>query len=460
MALACDLAIDTGNGTQLVRVVHGNQFDQYNAFDDPRSPVDTPLGHHVVRAGAARAGRPATSPARCWRGSGGSTATRPRSWGRACCTGWWPAGCGGWRCRSRRRCCCASCPSCPASSRCCSHHAERWLIGFGILVVVIAVIAAVTAIAHHAAGQPRAGRRLDRRARRRGGAQRAVRAEAARLITEGYAGPGHRPHPRAGDLPGRRRVLRQHRVQHRGGAGAQGPVRAAHPVPGRPAAVDGRADRRPGAVGVAVAGRAAHRPPGRPGAAGARAASRPARPRSRSSAAFPDGSTWPIAERALLPWVRRRRIRRVAACGLLVAGVLNVVLALLWSVHWVRAGRLAGCRSASIPPAGSRPSSAAWRWPGWPAASGSATAGPGWRPWSCCWRARSTGWCTTSGLEGLGHRLPVRRVAAARAPSLPGQPGRPAPVRGLRHHDQLRGGGPGHRAGRGLRAGPARPATW
>ena len=51
---------------------------------------------------------------------------------------------------------------------------------------------------------------------------------------------------------------------------------------------------------------------------------------------LPDGSTWPIAERALLPWVRRRRIRRTAAWILLIAGVLQVVLALLWSVHWIR----------------------------------------------------------------------------------------------------------------------------
>src|ERR1700761_8963294 len=49
MALICDLAIETGSGIQLVRIQHGHQFDQYNAFDDPRSPVDTPLGHHVVR---------------------------------------------------------------------------------------------------------------------------------------------------------------------------------------------------------------------------------------------------------------------------------------------------------------------------------------------------------------------------------------------------------------------------
>ena len=37
-----------------------------------------------------------------------------------------------------------------------------------------------------------------------------------------------------------------------------------------------------------------------------------------------------------MPWVRRRRIRRVAAFGLLVAGLLNVVCALLWPVRWTR----------------------------------------------------------------------------------------------------------------------------
>ena len=29
--------------------MHGNQDDPYNAFIDPRSPIDTPAGHHVVR---------------------------------------------------------------------------------------------------------------------------------------------------------------------------------------------------------------------------------------------------------------------------------------------------------------------------------------------------------------------------------------------------------------------------
>ena len=30
-------------------MVHGNQSDPYNTFEDPWSPVDTPFGHHVVR---------------------------------------------------------------------------------------------------------------------------------------------------------------------------------------------------------------------------------------------------------------------------------------------------------------------------------------------------------------------------------------------------------------------------
>ena len=51
---------------------------------------------------------------------------------------------------------------------------------------------------------------------------------------------------------------------------------------------------------------------------------------------LPDGATWPINERALVPWVRRRRVWRVAAFGLLIAGLLNVVCALLWPVRWTR----------------------------------------------------------------------------------------------------------------------------
>jgi UDP-2,3-diacylglucosamine pyrophosphatase LpxH len=83
VALACDLAVETGEGTQLVRVMHGHQFDQYNAFDDPRSPVDTPLGHHVVRQVLpkfASRDQPGSLPGREHRGTG---AARARAFGRA-----------------------------------------------------------------------------------------------------------------------------------------------------------------------------------------------------------------------------------------------------------------------------------------------------------------------------------------------------------------------------------------
>ena len=49
IAVAVDLVLDTGDGPQRVHVVHGNQDDHYNAFIDVRSPIDTPMGHHVVR---------------------------------------------------------------------------------------------------------------------------------------------------------------------------------------------------------------------------------------------------------------------------------------------------------------------------------------------------------------------------------------------------------------------------
>lgn len=49
VALAVDVVIGTGAGERRVRVEHGNRFDPTNAFDDPRDPGESPLGHHVVR---------------------------------------------------------------------------------------------------------------------------------------------------------------------------------------------------------------------------------------------------------------------------------------------------------------------------------------------------------------------------------------------------------------------------
>lgn len=50
VGLAVDLVVTTGGGRKRVRVEHGHRFDPHNAFDDPRNPGESPLGHHVVRA--------------------------------------------------------------------------------------------------------------------------------------------------------------------------------------------------------------------------------------------------------------------------------------------------------------------------------------------------------------------------------------------------------------------------
>ena len=46
LCLAADLILADG---RKVRVEHGHQLDPYNCFCDARNPLDTPMGHHIVR---------------------------------------------------------------------------------------------------------------------------------------------------------------------------------------------------------------------------------------------------------------------------------------------------------------------------------------------------------------------------------------------------------------------------
>jgi UDP-2,3-diacylglucosamine pyrophosphatase LpxH len=46
LCLTADLVLPGG---EKIRVEHGHQIDPYNCFHDPRNPLDTPLGHHIVR---------------------------------------------------------------------------------------------------------------------------------------------------------------------------------------------------------------------------------------------------------------------------------------------------------------------------------------------------------------------------------------------------------------------------
>ena len=46
LCLAADLILADG---RKIRVEHGHQLDPYNCFCDARNPLDTPIGHHIVR---------------------------------------------------------------------------------------------------------------------------------------------------------------------------------------------------------------------------------------------------------------------------------------------------------------------------------------------------------------------------------------------------------------------------
>ncbi len=334
VALACDLAVMTEGGSQLVRVMHGHQFDQYNAFDDPRSPVDTPLGHHVVRQ---------VLPKLASRDQPGSLLEGVR-W----CNGdpsaflgsrllyrmlagwlWWLA------VPFAAALVLRFMSFAPGVKPLLSHHAVRWLVWFGILVVAIAVVAAVTGIAT----MLRVNRALaDASVSERGDAathNATVRAEAARLMTEGYAGliTGHTHEPEISQVGGgfyantgcATEVVRARKARF----GLPTPFLAVR----RLSTVEVQA----GSV-LSVSLSVAERPIGQPSFLEQLVlAPERARPETLEVVGrLPDGATWPINERALMPWVRRRRVRRVAAFALLAAGLLNVVFALAWPLRWTR----------------------------------------------------------------------------------------------------------------------------
>jgi len=334
VALACDLAVMTDDGPRLVRVMHGHQFDQYNAFDDPRSPVDTPLGHHVVRQVlpklAARDRPGSLLEGVRWCNGDPSAFLGSRLLYRMV-AGWlW------WLAVPFAAALVLRFMSFASGVKpLLSHHAVRWLVWFGILVVAIAVVAAVTGIAT----MLRVNRALaDASVSERGDAtthNATVRAEAARLITEGYAGliTGHTHEPEISQAgPGfyantgcATEVVRARKARF----GLPTPFLAVRRL--------SMVELRAGAV-LSVSLSVAERPVGQPSFL-ERLVLAPERARPRTLEVvgrLPDGATWPINERALMPWVRRRRIRRVAAFVLLTAGLLNVVCALLWPVHWTR----------------------------------------------------------------------------------------------------------------------------
>ena len=332
IGLACDVALTTGEGRQLVRIAHGNQLDPYNSFDDPRSPVDTPLGHHVVRQVLPKL-VDRQSPGSLLEGIQwldgdptdllGSRLLYRKVVGRL----WW-LGVPFAAAVTLRFLSFA-----PGVKPLLHHHSEHWLVSFGVLMVAIAVIAAVVGMAtmlrvNRALADASIGERGDAAS-----ANEAARAEAARLVGEGYAGlvTGHTHEPELSQVGTG--------FYANTGCGTE-VVRSRKARFGLPQPF--LAVRRLSLValkagpGLAVSLSLEERPIGQP-APLERLVLAPERARPDSLEVvgqLPDGATWPINERSLLPWVRRRRVRRVAAFTLLGAGLLNVVFAVLWPIHW------------------------------------------------------------------------------------------------------------------------------
>jgi lysylphosphatidylglycerol synthetase-like protein (DUF2156 family)/UDP-2,3-diacylglucosamine pyrophosphatase LpxH len=334
VALACDLAMVTGDGIQLVRVVHGNQFDEYNAFEDPRSPVDTPLGHHIVRQvlpKLASRDRPGSllEGVRWCEGDPSAFLGSRLLYRMVAGWLWWLA------VPFAAALVLRFMSFAPGIKPLLSHHAERWLLWFGVLVVAIAVVVAITGIAT----MLRVNRALaDASVSERGDAathNATVRAEAARLISAGYAGliSGHTHEPELSQVG-------EGFYANTGCATAVVLARKARfglPTPFLAVRRLSMVELKAGPV-LSISLSLAERPIGQP-APLERLVLAPERARPRTLEVvgrLPDGGTWPISEQALMPWVRRRRVRRVAAFTLLIAGILNVVFALLWPVSWTR----------------------------------------------------------------------------------------------------------------------------
>ncbi len=325
VALAVDLVLDTAAGAQKIRVVHGNQEDPYNAFIDPRSPIDTPAGHHVVRQvlpeveqsykpGGLLQGIEWLSEPMLAGEMVGSRLLYRRVVGRL----WWLA------LPFLAAVLLRTIAFVPGIQTLLQANAQRWLVGLGIAVIAVVVVAVVVAMAtmlrvHHDLSQTDLGHRSGT-----GSHNASARELAARLIAEGYAGlvSGHTHEPELS-------VVGFGFYANSGcGVSAVGPVPARFGLP-RPFLAVRRCSRVELAAHEVVEVRLilGETPSGDPSRLERLVALRPPdRPRTPAEvAALPAGTTFPIDGQKLGVFTHRRRIRRWAAGLLVAAGVLNIV---------------------------------------------------------------------------------------------------------------------------------------
>jgi lysylphosphatidylglycerol synthetase-like protein (DUF2156 family)/UDP-2,3-diacylglucosamine pyrophosphatase LpxH len=327
-SLICDLVIDTDHGPQRVRVVHGNQSDPYNTFEDPWSPVDTPFGHHIVRE---------ILPQLESRQSPGSLLENVQSLDGDI------AEFIGSRLFYRKlvgKVWLLAVPFVallllrlfsflPGVGHLLHQHAARWLIGFGILVVLMVIVAGVAAGATLL--------RVNRSLRETAVSARSdphthnapARAEAARLVTEGFAGmiSGHTHEPELS-------VVGDGFYANTGSGTTSVTGRRSRyrlPQPFLPVERFSYVELHGGVV-LEVKLWLRDIPLRSPVLLERLALAPPETDTTAMSvvAALPEGPTWPLDRMVLDRWVHRRRIRRFAAWAMFAAGVLNVVFAALW----------------------------------------------------------------------------------------------------------------------------------
>jgi lysylphosphatidylglycerol synthetase-like protein (DUF2156 family)/UDP-2,3-diacylglucosamine pyrophosphatase LpxH len=328
IAVAADIVLDTGDGRQRVHVVHGNQDDHYNAFIDVRSPIDTPMGHHVVRDVLPQLER-ADKPGGLLEGVPWLNDTSQitemvasrllyRKVGHRL---WWLAA------PFLAAVTLRLVAFLPGVNRLLQHHAERWLIGLGLALVLVLLVATVaTALTmlrvHHALSEELTTHT--------GTASHnaAARERASRMIAGGYAGmiSGHTHDPELAVVG----------TGFYANSGCGVVTVGAHPARfGLPRPFLGfrRCSRvELAAYDVLEVRLVVGDTPIRSSSFLERLVAKPvtdvpATPQVVGS--LPGGATWPTDPGRLVSWVRRRRVRRVAAFLLVAAGLINVITALL-----------------------------------------------------------------------------------------------------------------------------------
>ncbi len=333
-ALTCILSVATDQGPQRVRVVHGNQSDPYNTFEDPWSPVDTPFGHHVVRdllpELESRQSTGSLLEGVQWLDGDIADFIGSRLFYRKIVGKLWLVAVPFVAILLLRLL-----TFLPGVHALLHHHAQRFLLGFGLLVAFIIIVAAVAAAAtllrvNRALRETAVSARSDPASH-----NAPPRAEAARLVAQGYAGmiSGHTHEPELSVVgngfyantgsgtasvipkPARLRLPHPFVTVHRlsyveltGGSVLEVKV-FLREVPVRSPVLLERLAQ-----------------------AGAKSDLR----QITMVGCLPNGPTWPLDASGLRRWVIRRRVRRVAAGIVLLSGLLNIVLAALWDIRGTR----------------------------------------------------------------------------------------------------------------------------